>query len=236
MATCKCHLITSTSGSRYYTKLEGLCTKTTRQVYDKFFRCWKKSDCLHKCSSCHSMGHFSIGKRRQTFHHTELLGEDQESLIGVQHSSINQEPRNGSSSRLFWKRLHMTYVRCRSWMGRIEEPMNIHQFINPFEEAIGDTNEDIVNDVVSRYAEQERLAETDEEVDVIPVITVSQAQEACRILRLHEEQQLKGDMDMLRQLRRHERWLFERRQNSQKGSHSKHLGSCWGQRGRTRGF
>ena len=60
-------------------------------------------------------------------------------------------------------------------MDRIEEPMNIHQFINPLEEAIGDTNEDIINDVVSRYAEQERLAETNEEMNVIPVITVSQA-------------------------------------------------------------
>ena len=47
------------------------------------------------------MEHFSMGKRRQTFHHTELLGGDQESLIGVQHPSINQEPRNGSSLRLF---------------------------------------------------------------------------------------------------------------------------------------
>ena len=45
---------------------------------------------------------------------------------------------------------------------------------------------------------------------------MSQAQEACRILRLHEEQQLNCDMDMLRQLRRHERGLFERRQSSQK--------------------
>ena len=60
-------------------------------------------------------------------------------------------------------------------MGRIEEPMNIHQFINPPEKAIKDTNEDIINDIVSRYAEQERLAETDEEVEVIPVITMSQA-------------------------------------------------------------
>ena len=56
-------------------------------------------------------------------------------------------------------------------MGRIEEAMNIHQFINP-PEATGDTNEDIMNDIVSRYAEQERLAETDEEVEVTPVITV----------------------------------------------------------------
>ena len=109
-------------------------------------------------------------------------------------------------------------IRQMQVMGRIEEAMNIHQFINPPEEAIGDINEDIMNDFVSRYAEQERLAETDEEVEVTPVITVCQAQEACRILRLHEEQQLKGDMGMLRQLRRHERGLFERRQNSQKQS------------------
>ena len=75
-----------------------------------------------------------------------------------------------------------------------------------------------MNDLVSRYTEQERFAKTDKEVEVTPVVTVCQVQETCRNLRLHEEQQLKGDMGILRQLRRHERGLFERRQNSQKKS------------------
>ena len=109
-------------------------------------------------------------------------------------------------------------IRQMQVMGRIEEVINIYHFINPPEEAIGDTNEDIMNDLVSRYTEQERFAKTDEEVEVTPVVTVCQVQETCRILRLHVEQQLKGDIGMLRQLRRHERRLFERRQNSQKKS------------------
>ena len=142
-------------------------------------------------------------------------GGDQESLIGG--SALFNQSRTSEWIKFESVLEEITQdIRQMQVMSRIEEPMNIHQFINPLEKAIKDTNEDIINDIVSRYAEQERLTETDEEVEVIPVITMSQAQEACRILRLHEEQQWKGDMGMLRQLRRHERGLFERRQNSQK--------------------
>ena len=90
-------------------------------------------------------------------------------MTGVEYSTVLEETKQD--------------IRQMQATGRIEEPMNIHQSINPFEEAIGDTNKDSINDSVSRYAEQERLAETDEEVEVIPVITVRQAQEACRILK-----------------------------------------------------
>ena len=79
-------------------------------------------------------------------------------------------------------------IRQMQVMGRIEEVINIYQFIKPPKEAIGDTNEDIMNVLVSRYTEQERIAKTNKEVEVMPVVTVCQVQEACRILRLHEEQ------------------------------------------------
>ena len=72
-------------------------------------------------------------------------------------------------------------------MNKMKELINIYQFINPFEKIIEDTNKDIINVIVSRYAKQENLAETNKEMNIISVITVSQAQKACRILRLHEK-------------------------------------------------
>ena len=90
--------------------------------------------------------------------------------------------------------------------GQIRERMNIQSFLNPITEEVHDQEEDIFEAIIARHGE-EREAESDEEVEEVPRVSVSEALSALRILQTHEEQQKLGDPALTKALRKHEREL-----------------------------
>jgi hypothetical protein len=78
--------------------------------------------------------------------------------------------------------------------------MNISAFLDPADEVVDDTENEILDYVIDSYAEGDRAQETDEEdVEVVPV-RQSDAMQAVRLLQTYEEQQEDGDTKLLRRL------------------------------------
>ncbi|MCJ1425169.1 hypothetical protein MMC29_003057 [Sticta canariensis] len=78
------------------------------------------------------------------------------------------------------------------------------------EEVVDDVDEDLVDQIVGRYG-ADREAETDEEEDFKEPVRLKQAMEALEILQLYEEQQNKGNLRLLEELRRQSRIMLRRR-------------------------
>ena len=85
--------------------------------------------------------------------------------------------------------------------GRIRQAINVDQFLNPLTEQIEEDEEDIVDHLVECYGKHEdRDHETDEEDIATARITYNEALRALNILRLHEEQQVEGNIKLISQL------------------------------------
>ena len=92
--------------------------------------------------------------------------------------------------------------------GQICERMSIpiRTFLNPIAEEIDDQEEDIMEAIVARYGEK-RVAESEEEIETIPKVSIQEALSALETLKLYEEQQEYGDPALTKTLRRREREL-----------------------------
>ena len=111
--------------------------------------------------------------------------------------------------RVYWGsmvRLTRAYGSLES-QGQIWERMNIQNFLNPIAEAVDDHEEDVLESIIARH-QGERVAKSDEDVvEEVPVVLMSEALSALKILQTYEEQQGSGDPSLTKALRRREREL-----------------------------
>lgn len=92
----------------------------------------------------------------------------------------------------------------------IQDLMDIDTFLNPAEEAVQDTPEDIESQILAQYG-PELDDDSEEELEILPQISLDQALEALRTLRLYEEQQAEGVPSLIYELDKHERILWGRK-------------------------
>lgn len=93
---------------------------------------------------------------------------------------------------------------------RIKSAMAIETFLNPIEERVIDTDDDMLEAVAEAYSTEERLFESDEDEDPTPIVRAQDVLYGLRMLRLHEEQYDGGDGEFISRLNRQERVLMER--------------------------
>lgn len=89
--------------------------------------------------------------------------------------------------------------------GQIRERMTIQNFLNPVTEEVVDADEDIFEAIIARN-DEERETESDEEVEQVPTVSLSEAISALKVLQTYEEQQ-GGDPALTKTLRQREREL-----------------------------
>lgn len=88
---------------------------------------------------------------------------------------------------------------------RVQDIMDINQFLNPADEQVNDTMVNIDNIVLSQF-DLPQIEEPDEDIvdEPIPLITSQEAIQSLRILRLYEEQRDQADNSFIRVLSRYE--------------------------------
>ena len=95
----------------------------------------------------------------------------------------------------------------------IQELQDIRTFIDPIEERIVDSSDELTNQIVARYNNSEE-EEQEETSDKVTQISVFEAITALNTLRLYEEQRIEPvNQDLMTQLRRELRDLESRRAN-----------------------
>ncbi|MCJ1398944.1 hypothetical protein MMC11_002145 [Xylographa trunciseda] len=82
---------------------------------------------------------------------------------------------------------------------RIQEAIIIGRFIEGPNKVVKNRGEDLINTIAGRYGE-ERVEETDEEVEKAPPITIHKALYALLVVQKYEEQQKFGDRKVLKHL------------------------------------
>ena len=92
----------------------------------------------------------------------------------------------------------------------IQDLIDIDTFLNPAEEAIQDTHEDIKSQILAQYG-PELDDDSEEELEILPQISLDQALEALRTLCLYEEQQAEGIPSLIYELDKHECILWGRK-------------------------
>lgn len=98
----------------------------------------------------------------------------------------------------------------------IQNPMDIENFLNPAEEVVEDCPKDLEQHIIEQLEPEE--PEDEEEtiyMEEDPQITVTEALDMVKRLRLYEEQQDKGDTELIQQLNHYERRLGARRLEKQ---------------------
>ena len=86
--------------------------------------------------------------------------------------------------------------------GRIKEVMNISHFINPPEEAVVDSGDDLLQQIAETFSEARKLAEEDEEQQVPQPISTTAALQAVNLLVQFEVQEGGADLAALERVRR----------------------------------
>ena len=92
----------------------------------------------------------------------------------------------------------------------MQELMDIKTFLNPTEEVVEDTPHDIESQVLAQYM-PEVEEDSEEELDILPKVSIEEAIAAIQRLRLHEEQQLEGSPGFIHELEKHERIIWRRK-------------------------
>ena len=85
--------------------------------------------------------------------------------------------------------------------------MDINTFLNPTEEAVEDTPHDIKSQVLAQYM-LEINKDSEEELDILPKVSIEEAIAAIQRLHLYEEQQLEGSSGFIHELEKHERVIW----------------------------
>jgi hypothetical protein len=91
----------------------------------------------------------------------------------------------------------------------IRDIMDIQQFLNPADETIEDSIEELDAQILAKYG-PEVDAESDEEIENLPQILHAEALDAIYKLRLYEEQQDEGIRSLLESLKLSERQIRQR--------------------------
>lgn len=100
---------------------------------------------------------------------------------------------------------------------KIQDIMDINQFLDPEDEQVNDTMMDIDALVLSQF-DLPRLDELDEDIveEPTPLITSQEALQALQALRLFEEQREQADISFIRLLTRYENRLMEKKLATQR--------------------
>ena len=89
----------------------------------------------------------------------------------------------------------------------IQELMDIKTFLNPIEEAVEDTPFDIESQVLTQYM-PEAEEDSEEELDILPKVSIEEAIAIIQRLCLYEEQQLEGSPGFIHELEKHEHVIW----------------------------
>lgn len=100
---------------------------------------------------------------------------------------------------------------------RIQDIMNINEFLNPAGEEVDDSLLQLDEIVLSQFAKDQDAEDQDAEmVEPTPIISIQEALEGLKILRLYEEQQQGEDSSLLRTLIPYERLLTRQKVENQR--------------------
>lgn len=98
---------------------------------------------------------------------------------------------------------------------RIRDLMDINQFLNPDDEGVQDSPDDIEEQIISQFGQGIEV-ESEEETDVLPRITLSEALEAMNKFQLFEEQQEEGNQAFIQELLKRKQSLLRQKLESQR--------------------
>ncbi|ODQ69189.1 hypothetical protein LIPSTDRAFT_76436 [Lipomyces starkeyi NRRL Y-11557] len=129
----------------------------------------------------------------------------QKALCNVEEVADSPEPAITDISN------GLAQLRESNYIGDV---MDINNFLNPADETVQDDLEHIDEQILAQFG-PEIEEESDEEIEVLPKISVGEAIEALYKLRLHEEQQHEGNQAFIKDLLKHERILNARKLGGQ---------------------
>ena len=89
----------------------------------------------------------------------------------------------------------------------VQELMDIKAFLNPKEEAIQNTPDDIESQVLAQYM-PEIKKDSEEELEILPKMSIEEAIASIQKLHLYEEQQTEGSPGFIHGLERHEHVIW----------------------------
>ena len=93
--------------------------------------------------------------------------------------------------------------------------MDIRTFLNPVEEVVQDTPENIESQVLAQYM-PEIEEDSEEELEILPKVSIEEAIAAIQKLRLYEEQQVEGNPAFIYEIEKHERVIWRRKLDLQR--------------------
>ena len=109
---------------------------------------------------------------------------------------------------------------------RIKEAMDINVFLQPPDEVVEDSSEDIDRDIIDEFTPAPEQESDEEGVEVLSRVTPFEAIEALQRLRLYEEQSDDCNHLLIEELERHEKEVQRRRfKGLQQRSLSAYFGS-----------
>jgi len=96
--------------------------------------------------------------------------------------------------------------------------MDINNFINPTEERVVDSTDDIIDLIVAQFNSKDSEEAKGEAIEpIVPVVTTTEAIKALNILKQYQEQRIEPiNQDFMAYLRKELRDLESRRVNAQK--------------------
>lgn len=93
----------------------------------------------------------------------------------------------------------------------IQDLMDIKAFLNPADEVIQDSPNEVDNQILAQYAPAEEKDDSDEELEILPKVSSDEAIRAIQQLHLYEEQQAEGSSTFIHELDKHEQVLWSRK-------------------------
>lgn len=131
------------------------------------------------------------------------------------HSKLIEKPNLATESLLPTPVQEVAELLIRvQQQQRLQQIMSIESFLNPIEEAVVDSSEELTEQIASHYDPPE-LDDSDEELEVLPKVHHQQAIEAIRLLRLFEEQQEASKHTWMEQFNQYEEQLVNRSRRNQ---------------------
>ena len=90
----------------------------------------------------------------------------------------------------------------------IQDLMDIKTFLNPADEVVQDSPNEVDNQILAQYAPAEEKDDSDEELEILPKVSLDEAIRAIQQLHLYEEQQAEGSSTFIHELDKHEQVLW----------------------------
>ena len=93
----------------------------------------------------------------------------------------------------------------------IQDLMDMKTFSNPADEVVWDSPNEVDNQILAQYAPAEEKDDSDEELEILPKVSLDEAIRAIQQLHLYEEQQAEGSSTFIHELDKHEQVLWSRK-------------------------